>query len=1248
MLVAVPIQGIMFGKTMAINRSMVKYTDQRVKTTNEILQGILGIKMAGLESKYAEVVNKSREQEITSLKRVVYLMAFNTAFMTSMPSATAVLSLTVYALVQNGNVSAPTLFTALTAFGQLRFPLMFYPQALIALSQAKVSIQRVADFLALEEIGSASARGADAAASGSESGGADHASPTVVAAAPSSPGFGSPLASPSGSTRALQQVAAVEIEDGEFFWARPGTWASMAAVKAAEAAANMSRKERNAQQKKLLLKRKTSSSSSAVPGAANNNNSNINNGTALPSFRGKDLTTGISVRGFNNDLEAAAPERTLEERAVLTGINLRVARGSLVAVIGPVGSGKSSLVSSILDEMYRGKGSLSVSGCVAYASQTAWILNATVRENILFGQPMDERRYHKVVKACQLVHDLEVLEAGDQTMIGERGINLSGGQKQRISVARAVYSNRDIIIMDDPLSALDPEVAAKVFKLCFKKLLRGKTRILVTNQLQFLEHCDSVVVLDAQPNEPGRIVEHGPYKRLITSGLNFQRVMAKYNSSGRDDQQQQAATAAAAALLKVDEADEDLEEEDRLSAGAPDDEAQRQDQDQDQDQDRPDSQDSQDSQTDEAEPAAGKKPAKALMQVEERSKGAVPLSIYLAYAKAGGNYPWFASLVLSLFLVAQLAVLINTWWLTFWTSDTNQPTPYKEHPFSFYLWGYFLTVVALALIAYVRSLGIYFLALRASMQLHNGLLSSVLHAPMSYFDTTPIGRIVSRFSKDLYLLDTQLVMSVQFFLFTVFFVVFSFGAIAYGVPWFLLSLPVVCYLYLLALNYYRPLARDSKRLESISRSPIFAHFSETLGGLTTIRAYGISDDFARTNARMVDNNIKSYFVTVAIQRWLALRLEWLGACISVLAAVLSVVAAQNGQLTASRAGFSLSFLFGLTNLLNQTVRQFADVETGMNSVERLLHYTAHIEQEAPFESHTPPPKGWPERGEIVVKDLRMRYRKDTPLVLKGVSIKVPSGSRVGIVGRTGSGKSSMLLTLLRLVEPEPSSDGSGPILIDGVDTCKIGLHELRQNISIVPQNPTIFSGTVRSNLDPFQAYSDETIWAALAECEMKTAVEEAGGLDGAVAEYGENYSQGQRQLLCLTKSVLSKAKMCVTDHRLFFFCSRVLTLFTPAPDLFSLMLDEATSAIDFETDAAIQKTLRRAFKEATILTIAHRLNTVIDSDLLLVMDAGLVAEFDAPDVLLRNPDGVFSHMVSETGEKQAAALKLASSRRLLG
>jgi ABC-type multidrug transport system fused ATPase/permease subunit len=234
----------------------------------------------------------------------------------------------------------------------------------------------------------------------------------------------------------------------------------MAAVKAAEAAANMSRKERNAQQKKLLLKRKTSSSSSAVPGAANNNNSNINNGTALPSFRGKDLTTGISVRGFNNDLEAAAPERTLEERAVMTGINLRVARGSLVAVIGPVGSGKSSLVSSILDEMYRGKGSLSVSGCVAYASQTAWILNATVRENILFGQPMDERRYHKVVKACQLVHDLEVLEAGDQTMIGERGINLSGGQKQRISVARAVYSNRDIIIMDDPLSALDPEVAA--------------------------------------------------------------------------------------------------------------------------------------------------------------------------------------------------------------------------------------------------------------------------------------------------------------------------------------------------------------------------------------------------------------------------------------------------------------------------------------------------------------------------------------------------------------------------------------------------------------------------------------------------------------------------------------------------------------------------------------------------------------------------------------------------------------------
>jgi ABC-type multidrug transport system fused ATPase/permease subunit len=1135
MLVAVPIQGIMFGKTMAINRAMVKFTDQRVKTTNEILQGILGIKMAGLESKYAEVVNREREKEISSLRRVVFLSAFNTAFMTSMPSATAVLSLTVYALSQDGNVSAPTLFTALTAFGQLRFPLMFYPQALIALSQAKVSIKRVADFLALEEIGRAStiSAGAGAGADTAESGGGDASrAPPTAAASPSSlaqasSASTSPLPSPSGSTRALQQAAAVEIKNGEFFWARPGTAASLAAAKAAEKAANMSRKERRTQKKKLSMVQKTSSLSSSVPGASRDGvGSSNNNGASAsaPSFRGKDLTTGISVRGVN-DVEAPAPEQILEERAVLTGINLRVTQGSLVAVIGPVGSGKSSLVSSILDEMYRNQGSLSVSGSVAYASQTAWILNATVRENILFGQPMDDRRYHKVVKACQLSHDLEVLEAGDQTMIGERGINLSGGQKQRISVARAVYSNRDIIILDDPLSALDPEVAAKVFKLCFKKLLRGKTRILVTNQLQFLEHCDSVVVLDAQPNEPGRIVEHGPYKRLITSGLNFQRVMAKYNSSENESQQQEA-SATAAALLKVDEAEEeDLDEDKSESAGAPDNEAQLQ------EQSRPESQDSQDSQTDEAAPTA-KKPAKALMQVEERSKGAVPLGVYIAYAKAGGNYPWFASFTLFLFLVAQLAVLINTWWLTYWTADTNPPTPYSEHPFSFYLWGYFLTVVALALIAYVRSLAIYYLALRASMQLHSGLLNSVLHAPMSYFDTTPIGRIVSRFSKDLYLLDTQLVMSVQFFLFTVFFVLFSFGAIAYGVPWFLLSLPIVCYLYLLALNYYRPLARDSKRLESISRSPIFAHFSETLGGLTTIRAYGISDAFVRTNARMVDNNIKSFFVTVAIQRWLALRLEWLGACISVLAAVLSVVAAQNGQLTASRAGFALSFLFGLTNLLNQTVRQFADVETGMNSVERLLHYTSNIEQEAPFESPTPPPKGWPERGEIVVKDLRMRYRKDTPLVLKGVNIKVPAGSRVGIVGRTGSGKSSMLLTLLRLVEPEPSSDGSGPIVIDGVDTCKIGLHELRQHVSIVPQNPTIFSGTVRSNLDPFQLYSDETIWAALAECEMKAAVEEAGGLDGAVAEYGENFSQGQRQLLCLTKSVLSKAKMYV--NRRFF------------------------------------------------------------------------------------------------------------------
>jgi len=1112
MVVAVPIQGLVFSKLLGINRKMVKVTDDRVKLTNEILQGIQGIKMAGWEYNYLDVVNKLRGSEIKYIRRTAYLNSFSIAMMTALPTFTAVAALTTYAFVNDGDIDAETLFASITAFNQLRFPLMFYPNALNQLAMAKVSRKRIADFLALDEITPRNAQDQSLLEDGASNA--------------------------SESTRGTSGVV-VQITDGDFAWARSSAEEEKLQAK---------------RDKKKTTKKKKKAKASA------------------------DVEAGLEL-----------PE---ESRLALKNINININAGELCAIVGPVGSGKSSLVNAILGEMHTVHGSSSLHGNVAYAAQSAWILNATIRDNIVFGETFDEKRYIKVVKACQLLHDFEILSDGDQTMIGERGINLSGGQKQRISVARTAYSTKEIVILDDPLSALDPEVARNMFEKCIMSLLKDRTRILVTNQLNFLQQCDKVLVLEANDSGPGEIVEQGTYQSLLTSGLDFSKLMAKYN--GSEDSSASASSEAGSTPispgdLKLDGEEDEDEDRRPLSSSMIEDETR-----------------------DALQANAGKD----IMQVEERATGAVKLSEYLNYIKAGGGY-CVGLIVFFVFILNQATQVGNTFWVQVWSEDADpldpDVEPYANQEFEFYVKGLAVAALLLGFTGYCRGLAVYLMGLQASKKLHSRLLDSVLHAPMSFFDTTPIGRITSRFSKDIYLIDIQVPQFMSFFLFTVMFVIFSLGSISFTTPLFLIAVPFLGVIYLKFLQYYRPLARDTKRLESISRSPVYAHFSETLGGLSTVRAFGLTESFKHTNATKVDHNLRSWYSVKSIERWLALRLEMMGACISILAASLATFGAIEGQLSKGAVGFSLSFTISLTNLLNQTVRMFAELEAGMNSVERVVHYSTGIEQEAPYESKRTPPKDWPQEGKIVISDLRMRYRKDTPLVLKGVNLTIEGGMRVGVVGRTGSGKSSLLLCFLRLVEPELNTSGEGSIFIDGIDISKIGLHELRTKVSIVPQAPVMFSGTIRNNVDPFRKYSDEAIWSALDEVEMKGPIEEAGGLEGEVAEYGENFSQGQRQLLCLARSVLAQARV--------------------------LLLDEATSSVDYATDALIQTTIRNSFPNATICTIAHRLNTVIDSDRILVLDSGVVAEYDSPKTLLEQPDSVFTSMVSELGATQAAQLK---------
>jgi ATP-binding cassette, subfamily C (CFTR/MRP), member 1 len=890
-------------------------------------------------------------------------------------------------------------------------------------------------------------------------------------------------------------------------------------------------------------------------------------------------------------------------KPVVSDISLSVAAGELYAVVGRVGSGKSSLCAAILNETVLSEGSkITVKGRVAYVAQSSWILNKTVRDNILFGMPFDEEKYNKVIAVCQLTHDLNMLEDGDLTEIGERGINLSGGQKQRISVARAAYADADLIIMDDPLSALDPEVARDLFEDCIVGFMKGKARILVTNQLQCLPKCDSVIALGN-----GRVIEQGTYCDLMKAEGEVQRLLKELEENAKSEESTP---------------DEEEKKDDGVTAAGS------------------------SQKTDDAKaiklvtlPTKDSGDAKALTTKEEREAGAVKSQVYLKYLKAGGGYLRFAVVYLAFILCSGIS-LLTTIWIALWSADTS----YVRHTQGFYLGLYSGTAVLLGVVTFFRSYLLATFGVRASKTLHKNLLRSILRAPMSFYDTTPMGRILSRFSKDMHTIDQELSDFLDFVLFMTLSVVVTMGTITFATPLFGVVLLPLLWFYLKVLNYFRQVSRETKRLESLSRSPVYAQFSETLGGLSTIRAYGEASSFISEFDTKLDASTQAVYCNKTADRWLAVRLELLGAVIAGLAAIFSTqIVISNGQSGigdnsqfASLAGLSLTYAIQVTGLLNWVVRSFAQVEAAMNSCERVFHYTENIPQEAAAtsaqlendhvkkcddnSSSNPwtlalvsaggkavhPSPEWPNNGTIKLTNLTMRYRQETPLVLKGLDVTIRGGERIGVVGRTGSGKSSLFLCLMRIVEPELAVSGEyqPPLMVDDVDVLRIGLVDLRSKFGIIPQNPVLFSGSIRSNMDPFDEYTDEQIMSALEKCGMKsTVLEMTDGLLAPVAEYGSNLSQGQRQLLCMGRALLKNCRI--------------------------LLLDEATSSVDFETDREIQRTLRQAFQGSTVLTIAHRVDTIMDSDKILVMKDGVAAEFASPEELLEDETSLFSEIVRQ-------------------
>ncbi|EKM58203.1 uncharacterized protein PHACADRAFT_116921 [Phanerochaete carnosa HHB-10118-sp] len=848
---------------------------------------------------------------------------------------------------------------------------------------------------------------------------------------------------------------------------------------------------------------------------------------------------------------SAQPEKVFS----LKDINMEIPQGQLTAIVGPVGTGKTSLLEALIGEMRRTHGEVRFNGSVAYCPQSAWIQNATIRENITFGRPFDERRYWKAVRDACLETDIDMMPNGDLTEVGERGISLSGGQKQRINICRAIYVDADIQIFDDPLSALDAHVGKSVFNNVFLSAIAGKTRILVTHALHFLPQVDYIyTVVD------GRVAERGTYAELLARDNGaFARFVREFGAK---------------------EEQEEKEEEDAVEEVRPGDEKK------------------------------GKKKGTSgapLMQAEERNTGAVSGSVYKQYLKAGNGQIFIPLLILSLVFL-QGAQVMSSYWLVYWQEEK------WPQPQGFYMGIYAGLGVSQAIGFFLMGLMFSFLTYYASRGLHRASIERVMHAPMSFFETTPLGRIMNRFAKDIDTIDNMLGDALRMFFSTLSNILGAVILIAIVLPWFLIAVCSVSVLYLWAAMFYRASARELKRLDAILRSSLYSHFSESLSGLTTIRAYGEQERFLHENQKRVDIENRAYWLTVTNQRWLGIRLDFLGILLTFVVSVLTV--GTRFHISPSQTGVTLSYIISVQQAFGWLVRQSAEVENDMNSVERIIHYANELEQEPPhLLPDAKPPAPWPSKGAVEMNQVVLKYRPELPEVLRGLTMSVRPGEKIGIVGRTGAGKSSIMTALYRLVELT-----SGSIVIDGVDISKVGLTDLRRGLAIIPQDPLLFSGTLRSNLDPFGNHDDAQLWDALKRAYL---VEDrrlpsidlpdddatlAGQrtpasrftLDSPVEDEGGNLSVGQRSLVSLARALVLGSKI--------------------------LILDEATASVDYETDKKIQDTIATEFRDRTILCIAHRLRTIIGYDRICVMNAGTIAEFDTPENLFGKPGGIFHGM----------------------
>ncbi|KAJ3209245.1 hypothetical protein HDU67_006307 [Dinochytrium kinnereticum] len=1121
---------------------LMSRTDRRTNAVNEALQGIRIIKFFAWENNFLQKIKEARKKEMSSLVSFFFQNAISQVVWDGAPLLVSFGTFFVYTQIAGYELDARTAFASISLFNSLRIPLLALPEILVEVFKLNVSIGRIQKFLDGPEL----ERYSDSASSASSGVDGEGSVPTI--------GF----------------------KDGWFSW--------------------------------HVGEEPTGEKKGDETPSSNETTPLLSNATSTAPTTPTQATSAFTLRNLN--------------------LNLPV--GGLTCICGSTGSGKSSLIQALLGEMKRLSGSKHLPdsptergllhGGVAYVAQTSWLMNATIRDNICFGEKYEETRYARVVRACALVKDFETFEAGDLTEIGEKGINLSGGQKQRVSLARAVYSRASYILLDDPLSAVDAPTARHLFTQAICTLLKNRTRILVTHAVSLtLPHSDHIVVM-----QNGEILAQGaPGDVVGVPGIESILPSDAFNAS--------------ASLGDVDGlgplADGEEEEEAKVDF------------------------------------ANGKtrEDARKLVAAEESQTGAVKLSIYLSYLVAAGGAV-FMIVFLSAMGMERGAQAMDSFWIKRWVdayrmadnaTDDLAAFVYRAGGAAvgdglmvpvggeglvtslakqkvdtlFYIGVYGLIVllwIVCNMFAFaVRCFGSY----TASIRLHDQLIERILGAPIRFFDKTPLGRILNRASKDISTIDQEVMMSYYYFFALLLDLVTITIIVTSITPFFIVAFVPFMYIYYGIARDYLASSREMKRLDSVTRSPIYSMFSESLVGASTIRAYGAESRFEAENLGRVNKNHRAYFYLWCSNRWLGVRISTVAGLVIFTSATITVL--NRDAIGAGLAGISLIWSLNFSDYLGWLIRVHAGLEMSLNAVERVEEYLV-IEQERPavIEGMRPSPD-WPTTGAIKIQDLELRYSPDLDPVLKNITANIPGGSKVGIVGRTGAGKSSLTLALFRIVEPS-----GGHIEIDDINISEIGLRDLRSKLTIIPQDPVLFAGTIRSNMDPFDEFDDARIWECLERVHILETMQTSGGggaemgrsrsvstlveedgeegkgkgvggsaalsLDSVVAEGGQNYSQGQRQLLCLARALLKSSRVAV--------------------------LDEATASVDNETDARIQETIRGPdFANVTVLSIAHRLRTVADYDLILVLDKGSVAQFGTPWELVQQ-EGIFKSMCEESGE----------------